>query len=108
LRVVFRRRIWHYLYALDLVGGDLVQRKRCLLAIQEDGRRAVAEGDITRSVDAERGDLAHGILGGTAFAGEALIDIEDLFIDLGLEDRAMGDDGYRLHLCGDGGEPDGA
>ena len=108
LRVIFRGRVGHHLDALDLIGWDLVQRQGRLLAIEQDGRRAVAEGDIPCGVDAKRRHLPERILCRASLAGKALVDVEDLFIDLGSENGPAGDDRHFLHLGGYGGQLDDA
>jgi len=108
LGVIFGGGIGHNLDALDLVGRDLVQRQLGLFAVEENGRRSVAKGNIAGGVDIQRGYLAKRVLRGAALAGEALIHIEHFLVHLRAEYRPARHYGDGLHLRGGGRQPDGS
>src|SRR5690242_13199413 len=66
--IIFCGGVGHDLDAFDGVGRDLVEGQRGRPAVDEDGGRCAAEGQVAVDVDVDGGNVAHYIHAGAARA----------------------------------------
>ena len=96
--VVFGGGVGDDFYALDGIGGDLVEGKGGGPAIDEDGRSRTAKCYVAIDVDVDGRHVTHDVNACSACADDILCDVEDLLIELELHGRCLGRDGGGLQL----------